>query len=273
MARRFQECNLGITRHLRFRKPVPIITDPWFYLLAVPALLITGISKGGFASGGGNLAVPAMALLVPAPQAAAITLPVLCAMDLAGLRAWWGQWSGREMRAILPGGLLGILLGALAFGFMSNNGTKLMVGLISLAFIARGLWVARRGPPEPAAPNAVKGGFWGMVSGFTSTLAHAGGPPMAMYLYPLRLPRAQLAATTVVFFGVVNYVKLVPYAALGQLSATNLLTSLVLLPLAPLGVRMGVWLQGRVSDKVFYRVIYVLLGVTGAKLVMEGLGL
>lgn len=273
MARRFQGCNLRITRHLRFRKPVPIIADPWFYLLAVPALLITGISKGGFASGGGNLAVPAMALLVPAPQAAAITLPVLCAMDLAGLRAWWGRWSGREMRAILPGGLLGILLGAFAFGFMSNNNIKLMVGAISLIFIARGIWVGRHGPPEPAPPNAAKGGFWGMVSGFTSTLAHAGGPPMAMYLYPLRLPRAQLSATTVVFFGVVNYVKLVPYAALGQLSATNLLTSLLLLPLAPIGVRMGVWLQGRVSDKVFYRVIYVLLGVTGAKLVMEGLGL
>jgi len=252
---------------------VSLITDPWFYALAVPALLITGISKGGFASGGGNLAVPAMALLVPPAQAAAITLPVLCAMDLAGLRAWWGKWNRREMLAIIPGGLLGILFGAFVFGLMSNNAIKLMVGAISLIFIARGLWVARHGPPPPAAPNRAKGGFWGMVSGFTSTLAHAGGPPLAMYLYPLRLPRAELSGTTVVFFGVVNYVKLVPYALLGQLSATNLLTSLVLLPLAPIGVRMGVWLQGRISDKVFYRVIYVLLGVTGIKLVMEGLGL
>ena len=96
---------------------------------------------------------------------------------------------------------------------------------------------------------------------------------MAMYLYPLRLPRVALSATTVVFFGVVNYVKLVPYALLGQLTGSNLLTSLVLLPLAPAGVRIGVWLQGRVSDRAFYRTIYVLLGVTGAKLVMEGLGL
>jgi aspartate racemase len=132
LAEWFERCNLRITRHSRFRKPVPLITDPWFYLLAVPALLITGISKGGFASGGGNLAVPAMALLIPPAQAAAITLPVLCAMDLAGLRAWWGRWSGREMRAILPGGLLGILLGAFAFGFMSNNATKLMVGAIAI---------------------------------------------------------------------------------------------------------------------------------------------
>ncbi len=250
-----------------------LITDPWFYALAIPALLITGISKGGFASGGGNLAVPAMALLIPPAQAAAITLPVLCAMDLAGLRAWWGRWNAREMRVILPGGLIGILVGAFFFGLMSNNAIKLMVGAISLIFIARGLWVARHGAPAATTHNAAKGGFWGAVSGFTSTLAHAGGPPLAMYLYPLRLPRAELSGTTVVFFGVVNYVKLVPYAALGQLSATNLLTSLVLLPLAPLGVRIGVWLHGRISDKVFYRVIYVLLGATGIKLVMEGLGL
>jgi uncharacterized membrane protein YfcA len=265
--------SLGIPRTSRFRNPVPIIADPWFYALAVPSLLITGISKGGFASGGGNLAVPAMALLIPAPQAAAIVLPVLCAMDLAGLRAWWGRWSGREMRAILPGGLLGILAGAFVFGAMTDSAVKLMVGSISLLFIARGLWVARHGPPAPAAPDRLKGACWGAVSGFTSTLAHAGGPPMAIYLYPLRLPRAQLSATTVVFFGVVNYVKLLPYAALGQLTASNLLTSLVLLPLAPLGIRIGVWLQGRVSDRAFYRTIYVLLGVTGAKLVMEGLGL
>jgi uncharacterized membrane protein YfcA len=110
-----------------------------------------------------------------------------------------------------------------------------------------------------------------MMSGLTSTIAHAGGPPLAVYLYPLRLERAALAATTVVFFGVVNYVKLVPYFLLGQLSLTNVLTSLVLLPLVPIGVRMGIWLQGRMSDKVFYRIVYVMLAVSGTKLVYDGM--
>jgi uncharacterized membrane protein YfcA len=110
-----------------------------------------------------------------------------------------------------------------------------------------------------------------MVSGFTSTVAHAGGPPLAVYLYPLRMDRATLAATTVVFFSVMNYVKLIPYALLGQLSAQNLLTSLLLLPLAPLGVRLGIWLQARMSDRVFYRIVYVMLAVTGSKLVWDGL--
>jgi uncharacterized membrane protein YfcA len=196
-------------------------------------------------------------------------------MDISGLRAWWGKWSRRELRAILPGGLLGVAVGTAAFGLMDDRQVKLMVGLIALVFLARSLWQARpgRAVPPPAMPSQVRGGFWASLSGFTSTIAHAGGPPLAIYLYPLRLDRAALVATSVVFFGVMNYVKLVPYFFLGQLSAGNLLTSLLLLPLAPVGVQMGVWLSRRMSDRVFYRLIYAMLAVTGGKLVWDGLGL
>jgi uncharacterized membrane protein YfcA len=252
-----------------------LISDPLFWLLAIPAFLLTGISKGGFASGASNVAVPLMSLVIPAPQAAGIALPVLCAIDVSGLRAWWGKWSTRELWHILPGGLLGVALGTAVFGLMSDRAVKLMVGSIALVFLARSLWQMRpgRAAPPPATPSRARGGFWAMLSGLTSTIAHAGGPPLAVYMYPLRLDRMQLAATTAVFFAVVNYVKLVPYWFLGQLSATNLLTSLLLLPLAPIGVRMGVWLATRISDRWFYRVIYVMLGVTGTKLVWDGLGL
>jgi uncharacterized membrane protein YfcA len=251
---------------------VPLITDPWFYALAIPGFLINGISKGGFASGAGNVAVPLMAAAVPAPQAVGIALPVLCVMDVAGLRAWWGKWSAREMRAIIPGGVLGIVLGVLVFDALSARTISLMLGLITLGFLARSLWQRVRGLlPPPAAPNRVKAWFWSTASGFTSTVAHSGGPPLAIYLYPLKLDRQALAATTTVFFGVMNYGKLLPYWGLGLLDMTNLLTSLVLVPLAPAGVYIGIWLQKRITDRAFYNVVYVLLAVTGVKLVWDGL--
>ncbi|WP_439549233.1 sulfite exporter TauE/SafE family protein [Falsiroseomonas sp.] len=252
---------------------MPIIADPWFWVLAIPAVLLTGITKAGFASGAGNSMVPLMSLVIPAPQAAGIALPLLCAMDIASLKAWWGKWSKEQLWIIMPGGLLGVLIGAAIFGFLPDAAVKLMVGAIALIFLARSLWQGRpgRATPPPATSSRPKGAFWGMMSGLTSTIAHAGGPPLAVYLYPLRLERAALAATTVVFFGVVNYVKLVPYFLLGQLSLTNVLTSLLLLPLVPVGVRMGIWLQGRMSDKVFYRIVYVMLAVSGTKLVYDGM--
>jgi len=247
-----------------------LITDPYFYLLAIPAFILTGISKGGFASGGGNLTVPLLSLAIPAQQAAGIALPMLCAMDVSGLSALWGKWSKREMVAMLPGAVLGIALGGLAFGAMPERAVKGVIGGISLVFLARALWQkTRRTPPAHMQPSRLRGGFWGMCSGFTSTIAHAGGPPAAIYLYPLGLERQKLAATTVVFFGLVNYVKLIPYWLLGELNVENLLTALVLLPLAPAGVYLGIWMAKRVNDRVYYRLIYTLLLVTGVKLTWD----
>lgn len=249
-----------------------LITDPWFYALAIPAFLLTGISKGGFASGAGNTGVPLMSLVIPAPQAAGIALPVLCAMDLSALRAWWGRWDRAELARTLPGAMVGIALGSLVFGALSDAMVKLMIGVMTIAFIARSLWQEYGGGKVVAAMGSrLKGNFWGGCSGFTSFIAHAGGPPLAVYLYPLRMERQRLTATTVAFFATVNYVKLVPYFFLGALSMQNLMTSLVLLPLAPIGIRLGVWLAARISDRVFYRVIHVLLALTGAQLIYEGL--
>jgi uncharacterized membrane protein YfcA len=213
-----------------------------------------------------------MSLVIPAPQAAGIALPVLCAMDLSALRAWWGRWDRAELARTLPGAMVGIAAGTLVFGLLSDAMVKLMIGAMTLAFIARSLWQEYGGGKVAAAAgSALKGAVWGAASGFASFIAHAGGPPLAVYLLPLRMERARLAATTVAFFATVNYVKLLPYFFLGALSAQNILTSLVLLPLAPLGIRIGVWLAGRVSDRLFYRIIHVLLALTGAQLVWEGL--
>ncbi|MFN7001759.1 MAG: TSUP family transporter, partial [Elioraea tepidiphila] len=136
--------------------------------------------------------------------AAGIALPLLCAMDVSGLKAWWGKWDKREMRVLIPGALVGILAGALAFRFMSDRAILGMVGITTLLFLARTLWLSRhREAPPPAPHDPLKGGICAAASGFTSTIAHAGSPPLAIYLYPRRLERQAMAATTVVFFGIV----------------------------------------------------------------------
>ena len=241
-----------------------------FYPVAVIAILLTGISKGGFGVGAGGLAVPLMSIFIAPPEAAGIMLPILCAMDLFGAHAYRGRWSRTHLRVLLPGAIVGIGLGALAFGALSVNAVRLLLGLIAVTF-ALNKWfgLAERFATRVAAPGRVAGVFWGGVAGFTSTLAHAGGPPFAVYMLPQRLDKTLLAGTSVVFFLVVNYVKLVPYGFLGQLNTGNLTASLVFAPLAPAGIWLGVWLHKRISEQAFYRVSYALLFLTGAKLIWD----
>lgn len=249
-----------------------IITDPWFYLVAVPAVLLFGISKGGFGGGLGVVAVPMMALAVSPVQAAAILLPILVIMDLFSLWAFRGKWVNPELRILLPAALLGIGVGTLLFEYMSPAIVRLMLGIIAIAFTlhyAAHRWFGNGESQKHYSPAI--GVVAGLVAGFTSFIAHAGGPPLNMYLLRRGLDRTLFVGTAVMFFTVVNYAKLVPYAWLGQFDTENLGTSALLAPLAPIGIGMGVWLHRRVSDRLFFLVVYALLFIVGIKLVADGI--
>ena len=247
-----------------------------FYPVAVVGILLSGIAKGGFGAGSGGVAVPLMSIFIMPAEAAGIMLPILCAMDLFGVHAYRGRWSAAHLRILLPGAMLGIGIGALAFGMLPVAMIRLLLGLIAVTF-ALNRWfriterMAARMARQPAPPGPGAGAIWGAVSGFTSTLAHAGGPPFAIYMLPQRLDKTALVATSAVFFLVVNYVKLVPYALLGQLNAGNLTAALIFAPLAPLGIWLGVWMHRRLSEGAFYHVAYTLLFATGAKLIYDAL--
>jgi uncharacterized membrane protein YfcA len=246
------------------------IADPWFYLIAVPALLVTGISKGGFGGGLGIVAVPLLALVVSPAEAAAILLPLLILMDLIGVRAYWRRFDGHALAVMLPGAVLGIALGGLAFGVLDASATRLIVGLIALAFVAHYfLGGGRLAPARP--PNAWLGASCGALAGFTSTIAHAGSPPAALYLLPLKLDKTRFVATNVVLFAAINLLKLVPYAAVGEFTARNLATALVLAPLAPLSMILGMRLHHRIEPTTFYRLCYAFVAITGLKLVYDAL--
>jgi len=253
-----------------------MIADIWFYALAVPAVLIAGISKGGFGSGLVVMAVPLMALVVPPPQAAAVMLPILVAMDLTAFWTYRKSFDRGHLKVVLPASVIGIAIGWATFGFLNAAAVRLLVGVLAVTF-PLGYWLKLKPPAIPAIPagsarlwGGLWGGLWGAISGFTSFVAHAGGPPVLVYLLPQKLEKRLFVGTLVVFFMVVNGLKLIPYGQLGQFHAGNLLTSAVLLPLAPLGIWLGLWMQNRIPDRAFYGVCYVLLFSTGVKLCWDG---
>ena len=247
----------------------PVIHDPVFYAVAVPAVLLIGLSKSGFAAGFGSLATPVLALTVPAPQAAAIVLPLLMVMDLTGLQQMWRDRDAALLRRLLPWGALGVIAGFALFGVLSAAVVAGLLGALTLGFLAQRLFFVPRSD-RPPAPHWVGQGC-AAAAGSTSFVAHAGGPPMVAYLLPLRMDPRVVSGTMAVFFAVINLLKVVPYAALGMLDLGNLLTSLVLMPLAPLGVWAGVWLVRRVATTWFYRLAYVGMFLTGTKLLWDAL--
>ncbi|MDO8319809.1 sulfite exporter TauE/SafE family protein [Rhodoferax sp.] len=245
----------------------PFITDPFFYAVTIPAVLLLGVSKSGFGAGFGSLAVPMMALAVSVPQAAAILMPVLLLMDVLGMAAFRKDFDLKLLKFLIPCGLVGIVVGALLFKLLDARLVAGIVGLFTLLFLAQRLLF----PPKADSPPPPRwlGAILTATSGFTSFIAHAGGPPVNAYMIPLRLSPIRFTATMAFFFFVINLAKWIPYAWLGLLDWRNFATSVVLLPLAPIGVWVGVKLARRISQVLFYRFLYVGMFLTGVKLLFD----
>ena len=251
-----------------FAVNLPINTDPFFYAVAIPAVLMLGVSKSGFGAGFGSLAVPLMALAVTVPEAAAMLMPVLFLMDVLGMAAFRKDFDMRLLRFLLPFGLLGTLVGTLLFKVLDPKLVAGLVGIFTLLFLAQRLLFPPR--PDSAPPPRWLGAVLTTTSGFTSFIAHAGGPPISAYVLPLKLAPVTFAATLSFFFFALNLSKWVPYAWLGLLDMRNMATSLALLPFAPIGVWVGVKLARRIDPKLFYRLLYVGMALTGTKLLWDG---
>ncbi len=245
-----------------------IISDWYFYAVAVPAVLMLGVSKSGFGAGFGSLAVPVLALAVTVPQAAAILMPVLLLMDLLGIAAFRRDFDRSLLYFLIPFGLVGTLVGTVLFRVLPAHAVAGIVGVFTLLFLAQRVLFPPRADAPP--PSKVTGAVLTAIGGFTSFIAHAGGPPVNAYVIPLRLRPMVYTATLAYFFFVVNLSKWIPYAWLGLLDWRNMATSLVLLPLAPLGVWVGVRIARRIDAVWFYRFVYLGMLLTGIKLSWDG---
>lgn len=242
-----------------------------FWFCAVVAVTFIGIAKTGFSGGVGVISTPLMALTIPVADAAALLLPLLIICDVFAVKHYWNRFNRRNVKLLLPGAVLGIAVGSFFFGYFRNNQRilQVMIGLLALLFVLfQAFRAAILGALEKRQPPAAEGILMGAISGFTSTLAHAGGPPVAIYLLPQKLPRDLFMGTTVIFFAVVNLIKLIPYTSLGLLRAGNLTTIILLAPLTYVGVKLGIYLNKRSTDLWFNRVVYTILLLTGLQLTL-----
>jgi len=245
-----------------------LLTDPWFYAVSVPAVLIFGIVKGGFGGSIAIISVPIMALVMPPTQAAAILLPILVLMDILVVKTYWGHFDRRALYFLVPGAVAGVALGYLSADAMNEHYMRILIGLLSLVFGLQSLFRMRSFTGRKH--HVGSGCLFGALAGFTSFSIHAGGPPFTMYLMPKQLSPVLFAGTAGLFFAMVNAVKLVPYYALGQFNSDNLAYSLILAPLAPLGVKFGHFLVQRSTPSFYYAVINLALVLVGAKLLWDG---
>ena len=249
---------------------LPVISDPFFYAVALPAVFLMGIGKSGFGGGIGSLAVPMMALAVTVPQAAAMLMPALLLADVLGMAAFRKDFDKALLKFLIPFALLGTLIGTLLFKVLDSHLVAGIVGAFTLLFLAQRLLFPTRADHPP--PPKWLGALLTTASGFTSFVAHAGGPPVSAYVIPMRLKPVVYTATMAFLFFVVNLSKWIPYGWLGLLDLRSMATSLLLLPMVPLGVWVGVRIARRIDEKLFYRLVYGGMFLTGCKLFWDGFG-
>lgn len=246
--------------------------DITFFLIAGPAVIFAGISKGGFGSGAAFAAASVLALVVEPGLALGVMLPLLMLIDVSTLRPYWRKWDGQAALLLIAGAIPGVALGAALFKVAEPDVFRVLIGGISVGFVVWQIAV-RLGYVRAAAQtlSPAAGAFAGAVAGFTSFVSHAGGPPAAVYLLSKRLNKTEFQATTVLVFWVVNIAKFIPYAFLGMFTLETGIANLVLAPFALFGAWLGVKAHMLVPERLFFAVTYVLLTVTGIKLIWDGL--
>lgn len=246
-----------------------MITDPYFYAVAIPAVVLMGLAKGGLA-GVGSAGTPMLALAVSPVQAASIALPILIVQDVVGVWAFRRTIDWGILKLMLPCAAVGIGLGWALARFTPEAALELVLGLISAGFGAQRLWAERHAVAPAKPPPTWLGVLCGIAAGFTSMVANAGSPPWQIYILPRRLARDLMIGTTAIFFFAVNWMKAPAFFALGQFTRETLVTAAVLAPLAIASTYLGVWVVRRMDGEVFYKVIYWLSIAVGLKLMWDG---
>ena len=241
--------------------------DPTFLAFASFGVFVFGISKGGVPGPIAMLAVPVMSFAMSPLQAAGILITLLIIINFSDIYLYWKKWLNNIVKIIIPASIIGILFGTFTFQYTNENQIRIVVGAISIIFVLVS-FIQRNN--LLLKPTNIKGYFWSSIAGYTSFLIHAGNPPINFYMLPLKLDKVSFIGTMTLAFLVINVVKLIPYYYVGLLAPSNLIVSLMLLPLAFVIVLFGYFLQKKIPEKLFFNIVYILLFLSGCKLIFDG---
>ena len=238
-----------------------------YLVIASCAALLIGMSKGGLPLVG-MMSVPLLSLVMSPVKAVILLLPLYIISDVVGVWLYRRNYSAINLKILVPASMLGILIGWLTASMISDLTIKLIIGLVGVSFCLQ-TWL-KRGQVEDAMPASVpKGAFWGAASGFTSFIAHAGGPPFQVFVLPQKLPKAEFAGTATILFAIINLAKIGPYQNLSPYKWDDMVNALVLVPFALLGTVLGAYLTKRIADAWFFKLLQAGLFLVSLKLIWD----
>ena len=243
-----------------------MVLDVYFVLASLAALLV-GLSKGGLPTVG-MLAVPLLSMVMSPVKAAVLLLPIFIISDMVSVWLYRKNFSMPNLKVLVPASVLGIFIGWLTASFTSDNAVKLLIGCVGIGFCLN-IWL-RKTPQATQGVDLKKGVFWGMLTGFTSFISHAGAPPFQVFVLPQRLPKAVFAGTATILFAIVNLVKVIPYQQLNPYTVADLTKAMWLIPAALVGTFVGAYLTKIIHEKWFFRWVQIALLLVSIKLLVDG---
>ena len=244
-----------------------MIIDPLFYAMAVPSVILIGLSKGGL-TGLGVLAVPLMAIVASPMQAAAVLMPILLILDFVAVWTYRKSFDKITLIITIPSSIIGIIIGAVLVSQVNPDWIRVIIGFIAISFTISHWRTAK--DKGSRGHSIFRGTLWGSITGFTSFVTLTGAPPYQMYLLPLKLDQRTYAGTFMIFFWMNNILKIIPFMMLGEMTRSTVTTSIILFPISLVFTFLGIWIVRKLPTKIFYEIIYILLFLVSIKLIYDG---
>ena len=240
----------------------------FFFLCVVPAIILYGIAKSGLGGSMTLISIPLMTIVMPLGQALAVVLPILILSDMVAVYKFRKNFDLETLKLLVPGAAIGIFIGSITFMYFSESLLKFIIGLMGFLFAGH-YFLFKAKNIIPLKKSFFKGGVCSIISGFTSFCVHAGGTPLSVYLLPLRMKKEVYVGTRIIFFTCVNLIKFPFYINLSIVTVESIKQSLLLFPLALLGIGIGYLILKVIEEALFYNIIYILILFSSAKLILD----